>query len=244
MKNEGWISLHRKVQENWIFKKNRVKSEFEAWIIMLLEVNHAEEKVLIKNEIIICGRGESIKSLDTWAHMFGWTKSKVFRFFKLLESDSMIVLKSTHKTTHLTICNYENYQNSRNDNETKLKQRRNKVETKLKLNNNDNNDNNIHPLQMWIEENLQSVRKISAQLTSKQAQELLDEYPIEKVKEILKAMENYKPLLSKYKSVNLTLRNWIKREKDRNTTYTDPQKNYEPTSDFMKELLKRPANAK
>jgi DNA replication protein DnaD len=226
MGNDGWISIHRKIKENWIFKKNRIKSEFEAWIIMLMEVNHTKEKVSIKGEIIVCERGESIKSLDTWAHLFGWTKSRVRRFFKLLESDTMIVLKPTHKTTHLTICNYDIYQKSRNNNETIMKRKRNTDETQMALNNkynNDNNDkndknsiNNTHPLQIWIEENLQSVRKLSSQLTEKQIEELLKEYSIEKIKDILGAMENYKPLLTKYKSVNLTLRNWIKRDKDNN----------------------------
>jgi hypothetical protein len=41
----------------------------------------------------------------------------------------MIVLKSEHKTTRLTVCNYDSYQDERNANETKKKRKRNANET-------------------------------------------------------------------------------------------------------------------
>jgi len=138
----GYISIHRKITNHWIFEKTKPKSKFEAWLIMLMEVNHSEQKVLMQGEFVLCKRGESLKSLDTWAKLFNWDKSKVRRFFKLLESDSMIVLKSTQKTTHLSICNYDSYQSNRNTDETQMKRKRNTDETRMTLNNNDNNDNN------------------------------------------------------------------------------------------------------
>jgi len=32
----GWIKVHRKVQDHWIFKEQREFSRFEAWLDMLL----------------------------------------------------------------------------------------------------------------------------------------------------------------------------------------------------------------
>ena len=87
-------------------------------------------------------RGESIKSLDTWSKRWNWNKSKVRRFLKTLESDSMIVTKNEHKTTRLTVCKYDSYQDTRNANETQMKQKRNASETQMTPNNNDNNINN------------------------------------------------------------------------------------------------------
>ena len=137
----GWIKLHRSVTKHWIFKD---AEKLKAWITILSEVNHAENKVNFGDSLFTVNRGESLKSLDTWAKLFGngWNKSKVRRFFKLLESDSMIVTKSERKTTRLTVCNYDTYQDERNDCETQTKHKRNANETQVTPNKNDKNINN------------------------------------------------------------------------------------------------------
>jgi hypothetical protein len=79
-------------------------------------------------------------SLDTLAKRWNCDKSKVRRFLKLLESDSMIELKSEHITTRLTICKYDTYQGERNADETQVKHKRNASETQMTPNKNDNNE--------------------------------------------------------------------------------------------------------
>ncbi|RLB94403.1 MAG: hypothetical protein DRH26_01405 [Deltaproteobacteria bacterium] len=135
----GWISIHRKIMKHWIFQDSK---KLKAWLIILMEVNHHPEDVLIKEKVFKVKRGESVKSLDSWAYLFGmgWDKSATRRFFKLLENESMIELKPTRKTTHLKVCNYEAYQNRRNVDESQVKQFCNESETQLKLNNKGNND--------------------------------------------------------------------------------------------------------
>jgi hypothetical protein len=80
-----------------------------------MEVNHAPAQVLIKGTLISVDRGQSAKSQDSWAKTFGkgWNRRRVSRFFLLLESDHMVVIKTTNKTTILTVCNYEGYQEGR-----------------------------------------------------------------------------------------------------------------------------------
>ena len=139
--DKGWISIHRKLKDHWIYKDNRVFSKFEAWIDILLEVNHSEVKTVIKETLFTVKRGESINSLDTWARRWNWNKSKVRRFLKLLQNDSMIELKNEHKTTRLTVCNYDSYQSQRNADETDMKRKRNADETQMTPNNNVNKEN-------------------------------------------------------------------------------------------------------
>jgi hypothetical protein len=117
----GWIKTHRAIQNHWIFTD---AEKYRAWMIILFTVNFEPKKVNIKNTIFKCNRGESLLSLDSWAKKFGknWNKSKVRRFFACLESDSMVVTKSEHKTTRITVCNYELYQDERNANEQKAPQ--------------------------------------------------------------------------------------------------------------------------
>ena len=107
----GFIKLHRRIQKHWIFKR---EDYFRAWVMILFEARWSKEtnKVLVGNQLLDCRRGESLNSLRTWAKMFGttWTVKKVRTFFSLLEKDGMIVTEGYQKTTRLTICNYETYQ--------------------------------------------------------------------------------------------------------------------------------------
>ena len=125
----GWIKMYRSIRKHWLWPKNRPLTELEAWFTILIEVNHEPEKFRIGYELLDCQRGEKYYSLDTWAKLFNWHKSKVRRFFILLQNDSMIVIKSVQKTTHLTVCNYSSYQSAQNDNETIVKRKRNDGET-------------------------------------------------------------------------------------------------------------------
>lgn len=126
--DNGWIKIHRSVYDHWIFKD---ADKFKAWITILGTVNHKDKKVLIGDNLIDCNRGQCILSLDSWAKKFGlgWNKSKVRRFFKLLENDHMIVTENVTKTTRITVCKYDSYQDERNESETKVKRKRNKDET-------------------------------------------------------------------------------------------------------------------
>ncbi len=70
----------------------------------------------------------------TWAKKFGWNRSKTRRFLLLLENDSMIELKSDNKTTYLTVCNYETYQNGRTSNEHQMNIKRTSNEHQMDTN--------------------------------------------------------------------------------------------------------------
>lgn len=71
-----------------------------------------------------------------------------------------------------------------------------------------------HSLSVWIKKNCPSVSKLENQLTNDDCNRLLAEFPTDVVKDILLAMDNYKQLTKKYKSVNLTARNWLKRKNE------------------------------
>ena len=137
----GFIYLWRNLSKHWLWQ-DKPFTKGQAWIDVLFECNHSEQKVLIKDKLILCKRGESLNSLETWGKRWGWNKSKVRRFLKLLKSDTMVELMPERKTTHLKVLYYDKYQNKRNASETQATRKRNASETQVKLNNNDNNDNN------------------------------------------------------------------------------------------------------
>lgn len=67
----------------------------------------------------------------------------------------------------------------------------------------------------WILDNAPNVAKMKEPITREQFERLFADYPAEVIYEKLGAMHNYKPLLSKCNSANLTIRNWIRRDNER-----------------------------
>lgn len=124
----GWIKLHRSLNNHWIYNEKRKFSKLEAWIDILMTVNYEDTKVLIKGKLYEVKRGQSILSLDSWAKRWSWDKSSARRFFNLLQKDSMISVISDNITTHLTVCKYDSYQGIENANETQTKRKRNSNE--------------------------------------------------------------------------------------------------------------------
>lgn len=147
MREKGWISVHRKITENWIWEEKPF-SKGQAWIDLLLMVNHQDNKTLIDGNLVIVNRGSRITSLRKLSEKWGWSRTKTKKFLELLEKDEMITFKSDSKKTVYTIVNYNDYQdtsNNKNDTEVPVKDHRSDSEVTLKdTNNNDNNENNVN----------------------------------------------------------------------------------------------------
>lgn len=123
---EGWIKLHRQIKDHWLWKSD---NRFKWWIDILISVNHADSKALIKGTLIDCKRGQSIRSLDSWAKDWNVSKGAVRDFFKLLQSDQMLHTESLQFTTRITVCNYEDYQTEVHEEKTLRKRKGNAEET-------------------------------------------------------------------------------------------------------------------
>ena len=113
----GWIKLHRQIEEHWLWEDKESFDKRSAWIDLLLIANHTEKKVLFKGELIIIKRGQILTSIRGLAEKWRWSVNKVYRFIKLLESDSMLKKESDKDRTLLTLVNYSVYQDRENTNE-------------------------------------------------------------------------------------------------------------------------------
>jgi len=158
--NKGWISLHRNIRDHWLYKENRKFSRFEAWVDLLLEANHKDNKFPLGNEIVECKRGQLITSIRKLCDRWNWSNTKVTNFLKLLQDDEMITYFSDTKKTVITIVNYSLYQDM---NDTKTYQKRHKDDiktTREHTNNNDNNVNNDNKSVCIYDENLKNIVKL------------------------------------------------------------------------------------
>lgn len=140
MDDYGWIKLHRIAKFHWLYNEPRPLTKREAWENMLLMANHKPTKVLIDSELIDCGRGQSVMSLRSWAKEFRWGIQMVRTFFRLLENDKMIITEGLRKSTRITICNYDRYQDAQHGENTEITHRKHGENTEITTNKKDKND--------------------------------------------------------------------------------------------------------
>ena len=103
----GWIKVHRDITKHWIFQD---AEKFKWWMDLLIMASYEDDKLLVGDSLITLKRGQLNVSLSFLSARWRRSKETVLNFLKLLESDRMIDRKSDRKSTTITICNYEGYQ--------------------------------------------------------------------------------------------------------------------------------------
>ena len=105
----GWVKVHRDIQNCWIWEEKPF-SRGQAFIDLILMVNHEDKKIMFNGTLIEIKRGSGITSIRKLSDKWGWSKNKVDHFLKQLQSDEMISYKKDTKKTVVTIENYDLYQ--------------------------------------------------------------------------------------------------------------------------------------
>lgn len=110
---------------------------------------------------------------------------------------------------------------------TKQRQSTDSIDKPLTLEPNNHEQKGVtapHPLVKWIESNAPTIQRLREPLTNEQAERLLADLNIDtepkkkQLRELLMNMENYKPLTTKSKSANLTIRKWWAKQGEYNGT--------------------------
>lgn len=112
-KNEGWIKLHRQIQESSIWDNGEPFDMAHAWIDLLLCANHDRRERIIQGNVVVVYRGEIFASETFFANRWHWSRGKVRRFFANIEAANMVTLKRTPNGTRVFIVNYSNFQGTR-----------------------------------------------------------------------------------------------------------------------------------
>lgn len=113
----GWIKLNRGILDNeiWTFE---TFTRGQAWVDLLLKANHTDGFLLIRGMQVEIKRGQigwsELKLAKTWR----WSRDKVRRFLKLLESKRMIIHQKNNVTSLISIINYDLYQSNDTPNDT------------------------------------------------------------------------------------------------------------------------------
>jgi hypothetical protein len=131
---QGWITLHRKIEENDLWLAEPF-TRGQAWVDLLLIANHKPQLLYKRNIPITIERGQVGWSQERLGKRWKWGRKKVAGFLKTLENAQQIKLDNNHTLSRIIIVNYDKYQQ-------KEQQSHNSRTTDRTNNNNDNNDNN------------------------------------------------------------------------------------------------------
>ncbi len=115
---QGFIKLHRKLQDCWIWEIDKPFDERSAWIDLLLSANHTDVKIPFNGGLVLVERGQFITSVRKLSGKWKWNKDRVLKFLRLLESDKMIKRDSDKFRTLITIENYDIYQDKKDTERT------------------------------------------------------------------------------------------------------------------------------
>ena len=142
MSKQGYIKLHRQIQECDIWVDPEPFDRRSSWIDLLLLANHEDKKTLFDGKPIVVKRGQRITSVRVLAQRWHWSNDKTLRYLNLLQSLGMIRKESNARRTLITIENYDKFQSFNDDSRTKSEQLPNTRRTVTERNNNDKNDKN------------------------------------------------------------------------------------------------------
>jgi hypothetical protein len=225
-------------------RKDIPYSAYEAWMWLLATAVYEPKTFPINGADGKLDTGQLSYSYRYLAKAWKWDKTSVAKFLKRLEVRGAIKMQTrihtnlqTMSRTLITICNYKSYQkkfidpNTNGETTLQTKSQNNKKSINQEIKKKRERLTAAmaaHPLAVWIKENAPRVAKMDNPLTNTECDKLIQEFSKEQLESILLSMDNWKPLLSKNKSANLTIRKWIKMENERTAKNNPSQAVYVP----------------
>lgn len=104
---KGYVLLPKFMLESLLQTPRKRTSELEAFFVVLTRVNYKEETCVMRGKSLCCPRGESLKSLRSWAELLGWTKGQTRHYFRKLQRMGLLEIVPEELTTHIRVKEYE-----------------------------------------------------------------------------------------------------------------------------------------
>jgi len=151
--SQGWIITHRKLRESSFYKDSQA---VHLWIHLLISANHKDAQVVRGNKIYEVKRGQLITGRKLLSSETGINESKLQRLLKVFEKCHMIEQQTNNVNRLVSIINYDQYQTS----EQQVNSKRTASEQQVNTNNNDNNKNNDKELNRNTRANTSATKTI------------------------------------------------------------------------------------
>jgi hypothetical protein len=109
----GYLNIDRRLFNHFLWRERRSFSRFEAWLDLVQLVSFNEKNDTMINGVKVeWGRGQYPVSYSFLSDRWVWSTNRVRGYMRLLKNNKQIDTKSTSVTTILTLCNYEQYNNT------------------------------------------------------------------------------------------------------------------------------------
>ena len=108
MSEWGVFAVDRGIWDHDIFEDEPF-TEREAWLWLISSAVWKPKRVRVAHQPLMLERGQLAFSIRFMAEKWGWSKSRVHRFLARLQKEQMVVQKTGHDQTIITICNYDKY---------------------------------------------------------------------------------------------------------------------------------------
>lgn len=180
MKNNGWIKLHRKIQE-WEWYSNPVIRS--VFIDLLLSANHEPNNW----QGITINKGQVITGRKSLAERLGFSEMQIRSALAKLKSTNEITIKTTNRYSVITINKYKTYQQDNQQINSQITNKQPTDNQQITTNKNDKNGKNEKNIYTHTYTTLESVNDESLFL------ELANKYntSIQVVKNAYDNLENY-----------------------------------------------------
>lgn len=129
---EGWIKLHRRIVDNPIWTKEPF-TKGQAWVDILILASHKKTQFDVRGIEVGVERGQMAWGESKLAERWGWSRTKLRRFLRWLETRHQIVQEKNNVITLITVVNYEDYQEKEQQNDTTEKQQKNNRKTYTRM---------------------------------------------------------------------------------------------------------------
>jgi predicted transcriptional regulator len=209
----GWIKLHRSLLD-WEWYKDH--NTTRVLIHLLVSVNYEDKRW----KGIDVKAGSIITSYSNLSNDIGLSVQQIRTILKRLKINKQINIQSTNKFIHISLIKWEELQevNTKSTLKQHKSEQSNNNQITTTKESKEIKNKEIHPMQKYVCDNYPIVSKMKTQLTFEDCVKLNNEFDAKAIKEILESMENYKDILKK-NSVNLTIRNWIRRNQLTNAKF-------------------------
>ena len=133
---EGWIKLHRKLQENALWTCEPF-TRGQAWVDLILLANHKYGYFYKRGVKIEVQRGQVGVSEVGLSKRWSWSRSKVRKFLNDLEKEQQIIQQKSNVTQLITLVKYDEYQEKEQQTEQQKNSRKTAEEQQKDTNKND-----------------------------------------------------------------------------------------------------------
>jgi len=141
---QGWISIHRKIIDSPIYSDSQA---VHLWVHLLLSANHKDNTFIQNGKAVTVKRGQLLTGRQRLSEATKLSESKVQRLLELFVELKMIEQQTNSKNRYISITNYDSYQST----EQQVNSKRTTDEQQVNTNNNVNNVNNDNKLTTSIE---------------------------------------------------------------------------------------------